>query len=183
MGDKNKNQKIIAQVLGTRLLSFNPDLARALCSIKASIFLNQLLFWWGKGHKQGVIYKTIKEMEKETYLSRAEQDEAIKICKKHELIEVILRGIPAKRHFKINLEKIIAFLQLSLPKTDKLDSHNLAKHDVGSKQTNTERTTKITNREPYFTNRGSKGFSTLTPEDFRILDEIIKLDGPKTDKN
>lgn len=112
MTEKNKYQKLVAQVLGTRLISFNPDLAKALSSIKASLFLNQLLYWWKKGRDPEWIYKTIEEMKEETTLSREEQDGAIRICKKFKLIEVgHTKGIPPKRNFKINIEKIAEFLQ------------------------------------------------------------------------
>ena len=114
MTEKNKYQRLVAQVLGTRLISFNPDLAKALGSIKASLFLNQLLYWWKKGRDPEWIYKTIDEMKEETTLSRDEQDLCIKICKKFGLIELgHTKGIPPKRNFQLNIEKIAEFLQKS----------------------------------------------------------------------
>lgn len=108
---KNEYQKIIAEVLETRLIAYNPDLARALDSVKAGILLSQLLYWQGKGHAKNWVYKTIREMEQETALSRKEQDTAIKRCKGFGLIEVQLRGIPARRNFKLSIEKIIVLLK------------------------------------------------------------------------
>jgi len=119
--ERNKYQKIIARVLGTRPIAFNPDLAKVLGSAKAGLFLSQLLFWWEKGRNPDWIYKTIEETEEETTLSRSEQDSAIEICKKHELLEVKLRGIPAKRHFKLNISRIIELLEASLQENDNQD--------------------------------------------------------------
>jgi len=129
---KNENQKLILEILGTRPIAFNPSLAHALGSAKAGLFLSQLLFWWGKGRKTGWIYKTINQVEEETCLSRREQETAIKLCKKYDLIEMRLMGIPAKRHFNIKIQMIIKFLEeyadkkhpeegnISLSKIDKL---------------------------------------------------------------
>lgn len=111
-------QKIIASVLGTKQIAFNPDLARALGSAKAGLFLNQLLFWWDKGSNPW-IYKTIKEVKKETTLSRAEQDSAIKICKRLHLLKVERKGIPAKRYFWLDIPKIVELLQSTLQERSK----------------------------------------------------------------
>lgn len=86
--------------------------------------MSQLLFWYGKGKNKRWIYKTIEEMEKETTLSRKEQDTAITICKKYGLIETKLKGIPAKRNFYINFEAIKKFVEeyvSSLEENDKQD--------------------------------------------------------------
>jgi len=108
---KNKYQQLILQILGTKPIAFNPILANALNSVKAGLFLSQLLYWWEKGHTSQWIYKTIEEITKETSLSRWEQEEAIKICKKYQLLKVELKGVPAKRHFQLDIERIIKFLE------------------------------------------------------------------------
>jgi len=135
--ERNKYQKIIARVLSTRPIAFNPDLARSLGSAKAGLLLSQLLFWWEKGRNPNWIYKTIDEMEEETTLSRCEQDNAIKICKNYGLLETKLEGIPAKRHFKLNIQKIIKLLESSLQVNDEQDCKKPAKKIDEDKQTNT----------------------------------------------
>lgn len=111
---ENKYQKIIEKVLSTRPIAFNPDLAKLLGSAKAGLFLSQLLYWWGKGRKPNWIYKTVKELKEETGLSKKEQLTAQKICIKKEVLEVKLMGVPAKRHFKIKMDKIIELLRDSV---------------------------------------------------------------------
>jgi hypothetical protein len=118
---RNEYQKIIASVLGTRPIFFDRNLAKVLGSAKAGLFLSQLLFWWKKGRNPNWVYKTIKEIEDETALSRQEQDTAIKICKGFGALEVRLMGIPAKRHFRLNINKIVKLLEANLPKTSKQD--------------------------------------------------------------
>lgn len=101
----NYNKKLL-EILSIKPVAFNPLLARATGSVKAGLLLAQLLYWWQKGRDKEWIYKTIKEIEEETALSRNEQDGAIKRLKRLEVMEVKLRGVPAKRHFKLNLLKI-----------------------------------------------------------------------------
>ena len=145
--ERNKYQKIIAEVLGTKLIAFNPDLARVLGSAKAGLLLNQLLYWWKKGNNPEWIYKTIKDIEKETTLSRTEQETAIEKCIKFNLMEMKRKGIPAKRHFRLHINEIVKLLGCTLLKTNKQDCIKPANLITENLQTNTESNTKNTNKE------------------------------------
>lgn len=101
----NYNKKLL-EVLSIKPIAFNPLLAKAIGSVKAGLLLSQLLYWWGKGQNPEWIYKTIDEIEEETALSRYEQDGAIQKIKNLKLVEVKRKGIPAKRHFRLNLGNI-----------------------------------------------------------------------------
>jgi len=111
--EKNEYQKIILDILGTRPILFNPDLARALGSVTAGLFLSQLLYWWGKGINPEMVYKTVKEFEEETVLTKHQQLSAQKICIKKGVLSVLYKGIPPKRHFKIDLDKTFSLLEKS----------------------------------------------------------------------
>ena len=140
---RNEYQKALFDVAGTRPIAFNPALAHALGSVKSGLFLSQLLFWCNKGKKKDWIYKTIEEINEETALSRREQDTAIKVCKKYGLIKTKLAGIPAKRHFHLNIEIITELLKnyyASLSKKEKPVCTNKKEHDVHMEQTNTDNT-------------------------------------------
>jgi len=113
---KNEYQRLVAHILGARLISYNSDLARALGSIKASILLNQLLFWCGKGRDPEWLYKTVKELEEETTLTPKEQIGAIKVCVKLGFIEIKRKGIPPKRYFRIDMDKIVEFMRKFMAK-------------------------------------------------------------------
>ncbi len=153
--EKNTYQKIIAEVLGTRVVSYNPDLARVLGSVKAGVLVCQLLYWWKKGKNPDWIYKTAEEIKEETALSRGEQDTAIKKCKELKIIEVKLKGIPAKRHFKLHIEKIVELLETldtRLEQSKKQDYVNYENKIHKEKECITENTTDITSEN---TNRQS----------------------------
>lgn len=75
--------------------------------------------------KDGWFFQTIEKLEDVTTLSRHKQDNSIKQLQEIGLIEVSVKGMPAKRYFKINEESLIAILfdnkqQTSLRNIDKL---------------------------------------------------------------
>lgn len=74
--------------------------------------------------EEGYFYEKIDDMENWTTLSRKEQDLCIKKLKEFNFIKQIVKGLPAKRYFKINQEKLLDYFskrQSSLPKRDKLE--------------------------------------------------------------
>jgi len=60
----------------------------------------------GKQTEDGYFYETIEHMEKITKLNRYDQDLLIQILKKNNFIQTDLRGLPARRHFKILYDTI-----------------------------------------------------------------------------
>ena len=56
---------------------------------------------------EGFFYSTMEDMEESTALSRKTQDRIIKSLTESGLIFYCLKGIPAKRHFKINTDSSI----------------------------------------------------------------------------
>jgi hypothetical protein len=90
-----------------RPVAYYPSLAKMLGSVKASIMLCQLSYWNGRQtDNENWIFKTIEEMYEETGLSRNEQDNAIKALKSKGILEVKVKGLPARRYFQINQDKL-----------------------------------------------------------------------------
>jgi hypothetical protein len=115
MRGENVNSLII-KGLCEKPIAFNPELARLAGSAIAGLFMSQLLYWWGKGHRKDCIYKTIDEYEKETTLTRSEQDRAIKKWERVGVLIVKREGIPQKRHFYLNVDKIVDLLDERMKK-------------------------------------------------------------------
>lgn len=103
--DKNYNTQLLEKYR-IKPIAYNPRLAAISKSATAGLFLSQLLYWWGKGRNKSCIYKTVKELQKETQLTRSMQERAIKIWEHLGVLAVRNKGIPPKRHFDINLEKV-----------------------------------------------------------------------------
>ena len=98
----------LLRMLSARPVAYNPDVARIVGSVKAGIFLCQLLYWTGKGAREdGFIWKTQAEMEEETALSRSEQEGARRKLKKLGILEEKLAGVPAKLHYRVDQARFV----------------------------------------------------------------------------
>lgn len=105
-------QQRINRYFPKRPIAYQPGLGQVI-SVNAGVMLSQLLYWYDRGaNRDGWVYKTVSEMNAETGLTRYQQETAIKKCEELGILEVKLKGIPAKRHFKLNL----AELENQLPK-------------------------------------------------------------------
>jgi hypothetical protein len=118
---KGNTNSYLIELYKERPIAFNPRMAKISGSITAGLFLCQLLYWHEKGRDKEWVYKTIEEFKKETYLSRSEQDRAIKKWKGLKVLEVKVKGLPQKRHFCINTTTLKRLLEKSL------DDDNLPK--------------------------------------------------------
>lgn len=71
-------------------------------------FLSMLINWTGlQKCNEGWVYKTIEEAKKETGLGRTAQDASIRYLLKHKLIVKRTMGTHNKRHFMVNIQKIV----------------------------------------------------------------------------
>lgn len=129
---------------------YNREIAKKLKSVNAAIMLSELInrheYHSAKDEliyikeTSGWFYYTIDLCEDRTALSRKEQATAVKILKKHELVDQKNFGLPQKRHFKINENKILEFFGLSnnvykMSQTDKLEMPNGTNCNVRKGQT------------------------------------------------
>lgn len=106
-----EHQQLIRRLLPTHFFIYEAGLAHILGSPNDALIIGNLLYWKGLGAKGEYIYKTISEMQRDTGLAESQQRAAIKRCVEKGLLEVQLKGIPAKRHFKLyinNLKELIA---------------------------------------------------------------------------
>lgn len=86
-----------------RPIAYYPVFAHVLGGVKAAIFISQFLYWEGKQKDaEGWIYKTQAEIEKETGLTRTEQENARGILRGRGILEETRRGVPARLFFRFN---------------------------------------------------------------------------------
>ncbi|TSC86715.1 MAG: phage protein [Microgenomates group bacterium Gr01-1014_7] len=95
-------QKEIRELGGSRPIAYDPALSAVTGSVKTGLFLSQLLFWAGLGRDKEWTFKTIAEIKQEIGLSRDEQDVCISKLKAKGIISTARKGIPGKRHFRVN---------------------------------------------------------------------------------
>ena len=104
----------------TAFLVLNKELAKQV-GLNEAVLLADLIskeeYFIAKGMTDGWFFNTESNIERDTTLTAYQQRKCLKTLKKHQLIEVKRRGVPAKQFFKINEELVIKFLNnLSLSK-------------------------------------------------------------------
>lgn len=103
------------EITKERVVSFHPELAEVLDGIEEALFWEQLYYWSDKGKRpDGFIYKTKEEIQKETYLTRTQQDRVRKKLVNKGLLEIKIHranGSPTI-HYKVNVEEVNKLLRL-----------------------------------------------------------------------
>ncbi len=121
-----------AQALcGGRVVAYYPGLARRVGGVKAAVMLSQLLYWSGVPvvrQRGGWLYKSVEEMERETGLTKAEQQTARKALLALGLVEARLKGIPRTWFYRVDLPRLAALVEApganDLPGADELPGAN-----------------------------------------------------------
>ena len=126
LGENKMND--ILKLLNQKPIAYYPIYRQITGSVTAGIVLSQLMYWFSKKDE---IYKTDKQMMKETFLSADELRSAKKKLKKVDFIEITRRGIPAKTYYKIYWD----LYQTSLGNLYQSSLGNIPKQDNG-KSTN-----------------------------------------------
>lgn len=89
-------------------IAYYPDLVPLVGSVNATILLCQLIYWTGKQHDpNGWIRKESKELQKETGLTKDQQETARKQLRNLGIVEEKRKGTPPKLHFRINKETLL----------------------------------------------------------------------------
>lgn len=117
--------------------TYNIIIAKALGSVNAAIMLSELVQRFQYHESRDELIESSKSEGKWFYytqdiaedrlgLSRKDQDYALKILESEGLIKKIILGVPGKRHFQLNVNKIIEISKFSkknsrLSESDKLD--------------------------------------------------------------
>jgi len=97
--------------------------------VDASLVLSDLLqkekyFKDSSQNNGGYFFNVTNDISCSTTLSYYQIKTALSVLEKWGMIEIILKGVPAKKHFKINHSQILNFLTSSIEKTEELDCKN-----------------------------------------------------------
>jgi len=110
-------------------------------SVVAGLVLSQLVYW-DKAMKHKWFYKTDQDFSDELEIGLYELRGAKKKIKELKLVEIKLKGIPAKTNYKVNTDLLISKI-ISLRKNRKLDCGKTTKKFKEKPQTITESNTEI----------------------------------------
>lgn len=115
MGLTSREKKLLSQFANNNYGLYNKTLAKKL-GLHESIFLGEIIsehdYWENKGclTDDGYFYSTIENVMEATTLSDYQQRSIIKHLTELNIINMKISGMPAKRYFKIDLERFYSVL-------------------------------------------------------------------------
>ncbi len=120
-------------------------------------------------------YLTVDSVEERTTLSRFQQESAIKKLIKLEFIQIKVFGLPAKRHFLINEEKIMQFLGFSNTlsrtlETSELEGQKLANKDARNSPAYIDKRTDLTEQNK---DNNNKPIRNENPEASKVAQNVV----------
>jgi len=179
MRENDSNVTILDFIRSDGYITLNKKLAHAIglneVIIYSELVSRYLYFKERDKLENGYFFNTIEDLEEATTLSRHQQPKVIKNLCNLNLIDCQLKGIPAKRYFKINedievLNKIIPQFtenrQTSKRKTSKQENR---KADTNNNNYNTKQESKSIGCSTSSASRG-----TSSTFDFSILEKQIR---------
>jgi hypothetical protein len=161
-----------------RPVAFFPQLARALGGIGEAIFIQQLYYWSDKGKRDdGYVYKSKKEWEEETTLTRFQQDRIRKKMEEQGVIKTKLikaNGFPTI-HYKL-IEEGMQNLLMEKRETYLSNSEKLTKPLTES---TTESTTTLSSKagEVFSYKKEIEKLQTSPRKDYKIIADYLLLKG------
>ena len=86
-----------------------------LFGLEAALILGELageeMYWEHTGKSEdGFFYSTAENLEENTGLTRYQQDKAIKKLEQAGILDTVVKGMPATKHFKFNQERIFEII-------------------------------------------------------------------------
>ncbi len=177
-----KNQTVLTEILKSPI-AYHPLVAKSFGSVKLAVLWCQLYYWSNKTtDPDGWVYKTQKELFEETGLSRREQESARLLGKQLGVLEEKLKGVPAKMHFKVNLEKALEIIESYLESSSLHESAKQVCTDkpyqfVQDEQTITEITSETTpvfafSKENEASSKGLKKLRDILEEKRLIISQV-----------
>lgn len=112
--------RILQLISTSNFITINKDLIKEL-GLEEAILLGELAseydYWNNKNEiEDGYFYSTIENIEEKTTLTAYKQRKCLENLKNKRIIDIQIRGIPAKRYIKINEEKVIEIFNNKLLK-------------------------------------------------------------------
>lgn len=120
--------KVLTEFLD-RPVAYHPILAKALGSVPAAVILSQGVYWWKIARKEGKewFWVTADEWYNQTGVSEESQLTARRILKQSGFWEEKLIGLPAKMHYRIDVEILVAVISRYLDNGEQVTVDNRRK--------------------------------------------------------
>ena len=147
--------------------------------VDASLVLSDLIqkeeyFKDSSQNNGGYFFNVTQDISCSTTLSYYQIRQALSVLEKWGIIKVVLKGVPAKKHFKIDHSQILNFLTSSIEKTEELDCKNFNNKILkNSKSINNNKEIRIKNNNDILA-RGMLFSKSIAEMDLDIDQNIIK---------
>lgn len=169
-------------------IAFYAVFARIAGRAANGVFLSQLFYWTGKSSAPGRwIWKSQRDWENETTLTRYEQETARKALKDIGLLEERRAGLPARMYYRLNLERLAELCEQdsekqhpSVPESNEPVCGNPPNSDDGLPPSISETTTETTsdNSSAPSGHEAVAQIEDVPPHGayYTVLKEVCKLD-------
>jgi hypothetical protein len=155
-----------------RPIAFHRIFVDVTGSVTAALMLSQAVYWSDKGDDDGWFWKKQAEWEKETGLSRREQDTARLRLRQLGVLEEDLRKMPARLYFRINFDTLYKLVWRKAPnKGARKRQTSLAENAKLYKEaeTTSETTSEITSVSPPSSGNGKNGNHEKAQQFYTLL--------------
>ena len=179
---------IVSLIASNNYIVVNKDVLQKL-GVYPAIMLGELAGEYNYFSKtgelvDGMFYSTIENIQSNTTLSRHQQTEAISKLKELGILEVAVKGIPAKRYFRLNENKLIEMfanekdvtnknvknLHTGMSETDKQDVKKLTRNN--NNNNNKENSNNINKKKERKKERKQANYDSIIDES--IQDKKVK---------
>ena len=108
MTETEQLKQALLALLEGKTIAYRIEFTKLTGSVHAGLFLSQAYYWQGKGKDtDGWFYKSEKDWEEETGLSRYYQRKAREKLVELGLLETKLRGVPATLYYRLDLDTLV----------------------------------------------------------------------------
>lgn len=122
---------ILSLLASSSFITVNKDLIKAV-GIEAALLFGELAseYSYWSDQNDDYFYSTVENLEEKTTLNDYQQRKAIKVLKDKGLIEVKIKGVPAKRYFKINDNAVLKIFDIQFFKNLSTGSEKIKEQDL-----------------------------------------------------
>lgn len=185
-----KDIKAVLKQLNQRPIAVYPAYISLMENPSGGIFLSQILYWWAVNGDE--FWVTDREIMRQTCLSTWELKAAKRKAKELGILEIRAKGIPARTHYRVIMERLIELLsELGCPKEEGEedpqpsleDSYQLDSRDPDSLQTSLEESYQLDGRNsPNYSLENSDKLDGRNPTTNKITYNKIKKDYTQKNK-
>ena len=125
---------ILQLLASSSFITLNKNVIKAV-GLEEALLLGELCseydYWIKREELQdGYFFSTVENIEENTTLNDYKQRKALKTLQQLKIVDVKVKGLPAKRYFKINEEQLIKLLNIQYSNNLKYSSQNFKELDT-----------------------------------------------------